>query len=70
MKNIYAIMVQNEDGIITLLEFHTYYFWARHRLKTYLNFYKSTDKLFIGQWDMNQMVDDINQNSLGKNKND
>lgn len=70
MKNIYAIMVQNKDGIIILLEFHTYYFWAWHRLKTYLNFYKSTDRLFVVPWDMNQMVDDINQNSLGKNKNE
>ncbi len=61
MKNIYAIMVQNEDGIITLLEFHTYYFWAWHKLKTYLNFYKLTDRLFVVPWDMEELGERINK---------
>ena len=68
MKNIYAIMVQNEDGIITLLELHIYYFWAWHVLKTLLPYYNQNDKLFIQPWNIQELVDMINNQLVGGKK--
>ena len=57
--------MQDKEGVMTVMEFFRYRIFAVLKLMKYKAYYTDDLKFFVQGWDMNQMVDEINQNLLG-----